>query len=123
VRIVVVGRAHASMESAIGVRNHFLTFPKTNGSQGRSSNMDMGFVRRKRGELRFAIPRTVCALDWETNAETGTELAHMILARERRARLVRTQARATWRKAAPVAAALKEIAGKDAGGEKFGCHS
>src|SRR5258705_6053922 len=117
-RLVVVGGHTRSIGKTQLVCDIITAFPKTEWIAGKITQYGHGVCAQNGENCDCAPEEHVCALDWETNAETGTDSARFLAAGAKSSVWLRTKQGYLAEGLALLRDALKEIAGKDAGGGK-----
>src|SRR5258707_9464486 len=116
-RLVVVGGHTRSIGKTQLVCDIITAFPKTEWIAGKITQYGHGVCAQNGENCDCAPEEHVCALDWETNAETGTDSARFLAAGAKSSFWLRTKQGYLAEGLPLLRDALKEIAGKDAGGE------
>jgi hypothetical protein len=116
-RLVVVGGHTRSIGKTQLVCDIITAFPKTEWIAGKITQYGHGVCAQNGENCDCAPEEHVCALDWETNAETGTDSARFLAAGAKRSFWLRTKQGYLAEGLPLLRDALKEIAGKNAGGE------
>src|SRR5258706_13664531 len=115
-RLVVVGGHTRSIGKTQLVCDIITAFPKTEWIAGKITQYGHGVCAQNGENCDCAPEEHVCALDWETNAETGTDSARFLAAGAKRSFWLRTKQGYLAEGVALVRDALRGIAGQDAGG-------
>src|SRR5258707_5200568 len=116
-RLVVVGGHTRSIGKTQLVCDIITAFPKTEWIAGKITQYGHGVCAQNGENCDCAPEEHVCALDWETNAETGTDSARFLAAGAKRSFWLRTKQGYLAEGLPLLRDALREIAGKEAGGE------
>jgi len=116
-RLVVVGGHTRSIGKTQLVCDIIAAFPKTEWIAGKITQYGHGVCAQNGENCDCAPEEHVCALDWETRADTGTDSARFLAAGAKRSFWLRTKQGYLAEGLPLLRDALKEIAGKAAGGE------
>ena len=116
-RLVVVGGHTRSIGKTQLVCDIIAAFPKTDWIAGKITQYGHGVCAQNGENCDCAPEEHVCALDWETRADTGTDSARFLAAGAKRSFWLRTKQGYLAEGLPLLRDALKEIAGKAAGGE------
>src|SRR5260370_37391215 len=90
-RLVVVGGHTRSIGKTQLVCDIITAFPKTEWIAGKITQYGHGVCAQNGENCDCAPEEHVCALDWETNAETGTDSARFLAADAKRSICLRTK--------------------------------
>ena len=116
-RLVVVGGHTRSIGKTQLVCDIIAAFPKTEWIAGKITQYGHGVCAQNGENCDCAPEEHVCALDWETRADTGTDSARFLAAGAKRSFWLRTKQGYLAEGLPLLREALKEIAGKGEGGE------
>jgi hypothetical protein len=116
-RLVVVGGHTRSIGKTQLVCDIIAAFPKTDWIAGKITQYGHGVCAQNGENCDCAPEEHVCALDWETRADTGTDSSRFLAAGAKRSFWLRTKQGYLAEGLPLLRDALNEIAGKAAGGE------
>jgi hypothetical protein len=114
---VVVGGHTRSIGKTQLVCDIIAAFPNTEWIAGKITQYGHGVCAQNGEDCDCAPEEHVCALDWETRADTGTDSARFLAAGAKRSFWLRTKQGYLAEGLPLLRDALKEIAGDAAGGE------
>jgi hypothetical protein len=115
-RLVVVGGHTRSIGKTQLVCDIIEAFPKTEWFAGKITQYGHGVCAQNGEDCDCAPEEHVCALDWETHADTGTDSARFLAAGAKRAFWLRTKQGFLAEGLPLLRDALREIAGDSDGG-------
>lgn len=90
-RVIVIGGHTRSIGKTQLVCDVIAAFPKANWTAGKITQYGHGVCAQKGENCDCAPTEHVCALDWETHADTGTDSARFLSAGARRSFWLRTK--------------------------------
>jgi hypothetical protein len=116
-RLVVVGGHTRSIGKTQLVCDIIAAFPKTEWIAGKITQYGHGVCAQNGENCNCAPEEHVCALDWESQADTGTDSARFLAAGAKRSFWLRTKQGYLAEGLPLLRDALKEIAGQRDGGD------
>jgi hypothetical protein len=116
-RLVVVGGHTRSIGKTQLVCDIIAAFPKTEWIAGKITQYGHGVCAQNGENCDCAPEEHVCALDWETRADTGTDSSRFLAAGAKRSFWLRTKQGYLAEGLPLLRDALREIAGKEGGEE------
>jgi hypothetical protein len=116
-RLVVVGGHTRSIGKTQLVCDIIAAFPKTEWIAGKITQYGHGVCAQNGENCNCAPEEHVCALDWESQADTGTDSARFLAAGAKRSFWLRTKQGYLAEGLPLLRDALKEVAGQRDGGD------